>query len=527
MMDGSKRVKLLPSQKENLYLFLIFAVAFVIRLIHLNSYTSYPAFDLPLGGHAAYVKTALKIISGDILGGKEIFYDNSPIYSYILAGIFKIFGIDFYAVRFLQILIGSINCCLIALISQYCFGMTAALIAGAIAAFYGPFIFYDAEIIVLSWVLFFCLISIVIILRNGIGRGHKLSLAGFFMGCAVMGRPGLILFPALLFLYFIFSENSLKVAQRLRAYAWFCIGVFVIPGLFIARNYAVSGEILFLNPSGGHNFYFGHHKGANPIFNENLNFRGAILLKYREKAEADLKRPLSTREVSNYWYRKGFTFIIENPGEELKLMLKKMLFFFNDTEMPTYFNYYFNRNYSVVLKNWILTFGLIFPLSTLGLVSTLRRGRELMVLHLFFLTSFLSVLIIFVISRVRIPAIPVFIVFAGVGVLTVIEWCKDAKFKPLILAGLFMAPLYWMTFTPLAHLNYADPHNHLGAVYWHKGKIPEAERSFVRALELNQGFEYPLLNLVNMFRQQGDIQKEAMYRNWYEDWKQRYKPNRF
>lgn len=421
-MDQPKRVKLLSAKKETLYLFLIFAVAFVIRLIHLNSYTSYPPFDLPLGGHAAYVKTALKIISGDILGGKEIFYDNSPIYSYILAGIFKIFGIDFYGVRFLQIIIGSVNCCLIALIARHYFGMTAALIAGAIAAFYGPFIFYDAEIIVLPWVLFFCLISIVIILRNGLGRGHKLCPAGFFIGCAVMGRPNLILFPALLLLYFVFGKKGLKISHRIRSYAWFCIGVFVIPGLFMARNYAESGEIVFLNPSGGHNFYFGHHKGASPIFNENLNFRGAILLKYREKAEADLKRPLSTREVSSYWYRKGITFIVENPGEELKLMLKKMLFFFDDTEMPTYFNYYFNRNYSVVLKNWVLTFGLIFPLSILGFVLALRRIRELMVLHLFFLTSFLSVLVIFVISRLRIPAIPVFIIFAGVGILTIIEW---------------------------------------------------------------------------------------------------------
>lgn len=526
-MDWSKRVKLLPPKKGTLYLFLVFAVAFAIRLIHLNSYTSYPAFDLPLGGHAAYVKTALKIISGDIYGGREIFYDNSPIYSYILAGIFKIFGIDFYAVRFFQIIIGSINCYLIGLIARHYFGIRAGLISGGIASIYGPLIFYDAEIIVLPWVVFFCLVSMVIIIRNRLGTWPRTCLAGLLLGAAIMGRPNLILFPALLALYFIFGKSHLRAALRIRSYAWLLVGVIIIPGLFMARNYAVSREIFFLNPSGGPNFYFGHHKGASPIFSENLNFGGAILLKYREKAEADLKRSLSPKEASDYWYKKGLRFIIENPGEELKLMLKKTLFFLNDTEMPTYFNYYFNRDYSVVLKNWVLTFGLIFPLSMLGFVSTLRRGRELMVLHLFFLTSFLSVLIIFVISRLRIPAIPVFIVFAGVGILTVIEWCKDAKFKPLVLAGLFMAPLYWMTFTPLAHLNYADPHNHLGAVYWHKGKIPEAERSFLKALELNQGFEYPLLNLVNMFRQQGDIQKETMYRNWYEDWKQRYKPNSF
>jgi len=144
----------------------------------------------------------------------------------------------------------------------------------------------------------------VIIIRNGLGRGLRMCLAGFFIGAAVMGRPNLVLFPALLLLYFIFWRKDLKIGYRLGSYVWFCIGVFVIPGLFLARNYAVSGEIVFLNPSGGHNFYFGHHKGASPVFGEEPKSRGAILLKYREKAEADLKRPLSPKEVSNYWYKR-------------------------------------------------------------------------------------------------------------------------------------------------------------------------------------------------------------------------------
>lgn len=521
MRNQSETVQESSDRRNTLYLFLVFAVAFAIRLIHLNSYTSYPPFDVPLGGHAAYVKTAFKILGEDILGGTEIFFDNSPIYPYILAGMFKTFGIDFYAVRLVQILIGSINCCLIALIARHYFGKTAALVSGGIAALYGPFIFYDAEIIVLPWVVCFCLVSILIIMRDEQAGAKKMCLAGFFVGAAIMGRPNMVLFPALLVLYFLFDKNGLGVAHRVRSYACFCIGVLIMPGLFMARNYAVSGEVLFLNPSGGHNFYFGHHKGASPTFNEELRFTGAILLKYQEKAEADLKRPLSSKEVSGYWYKKGLRFIIENPNEELKLMLKKTQFFFNDVEMPTYFNYYFNRNYSAVLKHPVLTFGLVFPLSVLGFAVTLRKSRELMVLHLFFLTSFLSVLIIFVISRLRIPAIPIFIILAAVGILAVIGWCKERAAKPLVLSGILIALLFWITFTPLAQLNYADPYNKLGVVYWCKGKIPEAERSFLKALEFRPDFEYPLLNLVKMFSQQKNIEKETKYREMYNTWKQR------
>jgi hypothetical protein len=411
-----------------------------------------------------------------------------------------------------------------ALFTRTSWQTTAALVSGGIAALYGPFIFYDAEIIVLSWVVFFCLVSILIIMRNKQAGAKKMCLAGFFIGAAIMGRPNMVLFPALLVLYFLFGKNGLKVTHRIRSYSWFCIGVFIIPGLFMVRNYAVSGEVLFLNPSGGHNFYFGHHKGANPAFGEELKFSGAILMKYKEKAEADLKRPLSSKEVSDYWYKKGLRFIIENPGEELKLMLKKTHFFFNDVEMPTYFNYYFNRNFSAVLKHSVLSFGLVFPLSVLGFAVTLRRSRELMVLHLFFLTSFLSVLIIFLISRLRIPAIPILIIFAAVGIFAVIGWCKEKAVKPLVLSGILMGLLYWMTFTPLAQLNYADPYNKLGVVYWCKAKIPEAERSFLKALESRPDFEYPLLNLVKMFSQQKDIEKETKYREMHNTWKQRHGP---
>ena len=522
-MNISDLINRYKPENRSFPIIIVFAIAFIIRIIHLNSYTSYPAFDFPVGGHTGYIMMALKILDGDILGGTEIFYDNSPIYYYILAGMFKIFGIDFYAIRFVQILIGSLNCYLIALIAFHYFGLTAALVSGIIAAFYGPFIFYDAEIIVLPWVLFFCLLAILIIVKNNAFRNIYWVYSGILIGAAVMGRPNLILFPVLLLLYFLYGKAFKKnLPQRLRSYVWLCMGILLFPSIFLIRNYAVSGEVHFLNPSAGHNFYFGHKKDASPYFNESLIFRGAILLKYKEIAESHEKRTLTAGEVSDYWHKKGLANIMAHPYDEFKLALKKTLYFFSDQVMPTYFNYYFNRNYSVVLKRCALTFGFIFPLAILGFFLTRENASKLMVIYLFFLTSFFSVILIFVIERLRIPGVPVVIIFSSIGLIHIFKKCMEKAFKPLILAAIIIAPLYWMTFTPLVHMNYAHNYNLIGVALWQKGHIQEAEKAFLEALNKESGFEFPLLNLIQMFDEMGDKAKENAYREKHETLKDRF-----
>ncbi|MDM8542401.1 glycosyltransferase family 39 protein [Desulfococcaceae bacterium HSG9] len=489
----------------------------------MNCYIANPAFDFPLGGYAAYVKTALIILEGDILGGDHIFYDNSPIYSYILAALFKLFGIDFYVVRFIQILLGSLNCCLIAFLARHFFGITPSFIAGLIASFFGPLIFYDAEIIVLSWVVCFCLIALIILVTSKIENQGKIFIAGIFIGFAIMGRPNLILFPILMIFYFIFHNTCSNLSKRVKTYSLLWMGILVIMSPFIIRNYAVSGEIIFLNPSGGHNFYLAHHPDATPYFSEQYRYKGAIYLKYKEIAESEMQRPLSSKETSAFWYKRGLSFIFANPLMELKFIWEKAKFFFNDLEMPTYFNYYFSKNYSFILKYGVISFGFILPLSVLGFISTIHRHKELLPLYLFFLTTFFSVLIIFVISRLRIPAIPVLIIFAGYGIFTVIKWLQFRAYKPLGLAVAISALLYIVTFIPLTKIGYAGNYNHTGVIQWQKGNISEAEGCFLKALELQGNYEYALLNLIRMYELHGDSEKEAAYRQQYKTWQEKYK----
>ena len=65
-----------------------------------------------------------------------------------------------------------------------------------------------------------------------------------------------------------------------------------------------------------------------------------------------------------------------------------------------------------------------------------------------------------------IAGVPVVIIFSSIGLIHIFKKCMEKVFKPLLLYGLIMAPLYWMTFTPLVHMKDAHNYNLIGVALW-------------------------------------------------------------
>ena len=84
---------------------LIFAVAFAIRLVHIWQITPSPFFDVLLGDARGYDEWARRLAAGDWIGS-EVFYQ-APLYPYFLGLLYKIFGRDLLIVRICQAAIGS------------------------------------------------------------------------------------------------------------------------------------------------------------------------------------------------------------------------------------------------------------------------------------------------------------------------------------------------------------------------------------------------------------------------------------
>ena len=86
----------------------IFTFALLVRAAYLKQLQASPLWgDLPVDlGY--YRDWALRIAAGDWIG-KEVF-EQSPLYAYFLAIVFKIFGAGLLMPRLIQILIGSATC---------------------------------------------------------------------------------------------------------------------------------------------------------------------------------------------------------------------------------------------------------------------------------------------------------------------------------------------------------------------------------------------------------------------------------
>src|SRR5688572_25138527 len=122
----------------------IFGLAYAVRLIFLLQIARSPFFDFMHLDPLYYHEWALRIAAGDWIG-TEVF-EMSPLYSYLLAAFILVFGDDLWLLRLLQIGIGSLTCVLTWRLTDRLFGKAAGIAAGVGCALYGPFLFYEGQV---------------------------------------------------------------------------------------------------------------------------------------------------------------------------------------------------------------------------------------------------------------------------------------------------------------------------------------------------------------------------------------------
>ena len=507
-----KSKKFDTSFKKNKFFFplVIFILAFLVRFVYLTQIkASLPSFYAPSMDELYHDTWAQKIASGDWIGSEPFF--KGPLYVYLLALIYKVFGHTYYLPRFLQIIMGSGSCVLIFLIARKLFNRTVGIISGIMAGFCATLIFYDGELMSESLTIFLDLAFIYWVCSSSEKSSLKRWLAcGAVMGLSAIARPNILIFiPVICLWMFFYFKDKLKSKEILHRWTIFCLGVLLLVFPVTLRNYLVGKDLVLIGWQGGYNFYLGNNPEASgwSVTAAQIDvtwfggYKDAIRL-----AEEETGRRLKPSEISSFWYKKGFDFIRNYPGRWMGLMLNKIIYFWKGYEIPNDKNFYFYKNFSS-LFNLLLTksvlylpFGVIGPLSILGMVIGLRNWRRYLLLYLFVLSYAISVVIFFVCSRFRMPVIPLLIIFGSFSIWWLLEKIKKKNLVDLAISFsvLFILMLWLNTgrekiFTE--DQQNAQDHFNLAMSYQNLGKVGLAIQEYQSTLRYDPGFANAYNNL--------------------------------
>ena len=499
-MSAPKQEGWIPEGVTPRMLIAVGVTAFLLRLLHTQSLLGDPLFYNPLGGNVVFLLSAERIAGGALLP-EGAFTANSPLYPYLLAVIFKCFGVgSYYAVRLVGAAVDSGTCVLVALLAARHFGVTAGWAAGFLLALYAPSVFFAAELAPVPFTLF--LLTLGILLLGGGAHWRTFAAAGLALGLATAMRPNLLLAGVLALA--VPWARGLAGGRRLAAALALGLAIGIAPVSFM--NLAASGHFSLLTLSGGHNLYIGHNPAAQPQYFLPAALDGDIFESMKGLAEDVEGREFRPEEVSGYYTRRAVSHVLSHPREEAVLTGKRALLLWNDFEATTYANMDYHRWYSPVLR-WTPTFAVLFALALPGFF--LAWGRRRYHLWIPLIVAGFSVLAFFYIARLRIVMVPSLAVFAGGTVGQVVLLVRSRRWQTVSVVGLLCFLGFGVAKVPLLASDPSNDWNKAGGVLRVMERFEEAEAALIRAKEINPENPNTYRNLAVLYRQLGRAEEAA------------------
>ncbi|MFC1804620.1 ArnT family glycosyltransferase [Candidatus Omnitrophota bacterium] len=350
-----------------------------------------------------YDNLAVSIVSGnglsEIINGKRIrSMHRMPLYPMFLAGIYTVFGHNYFAVKIIQAILGAFLCLIIYFITSQIYSKTTALLAALIVAIYKPFIsgfnYYGGPGYLLSEYFYMFILGITFLIAMFfLRKENKIfgALFGLTMGLAILTRPEFALYPILLLVYF-FCLVKFSIKKVFRRYLIIYIFIVLTLAPWVARNYMIEKKFIPLTTHGGLIFWHGNNSLARGgMVNMPPGYQEAI-----QRLEG-----ISEAEQSKVFLKKGLNYLANNPKVIPKLFIKKVLVHWAPFEQGFRL---FNVYYAIILLFAAVTF-LFF----------IKYSRPEIILLVIFLSTTLVTIITAGDPRYRYPYEPFLIIFAAFG----------------------------------------------------------------------------------------------------------------
>ena len=390
-MDVSVQDKL-----HTIFLIILFFILVIFRLAFFSQLDKYPGYVNYLfpDDQEYYHKTAFAISEGNFLGHRGLI-QRSPGYVYFTGFLYLLSGNNTKLVLGFQAFLGVLTGLLIYLIGRNVFNKYIGLYAAFFYAFYLPVLCYESALLMCSLITFLMTLGFFLFIMGSLRRSNLLfCLAGLALGWAFVCRPNNLLLAVILVAYLLFRKKE----YGLKPVGFYVLGFSVFYVLVIIRNVCAGVNPFSITTQGQLVLLAGHARDAigtgwlrsqteQSILSDNI-------FVYLKKLIIEIGTHFP------YW---------------LKIQLIKCYGYFFNYEFPQFIDYYIMREIIPFLNIPFVSFGIICPLALFGAGVIIKKRKEKFsgLLVVYFFGFFISVVIFYVISRFRQPAMPFFCVLAG------------------------------------------------------------------------------------------------------------------
>ena len=291
----------------------------------------------------------------------------APLYPFLLAGLYALFGHHYTVVLGVQVLVGGLSALVVAMLGQRLFGeVVPAVVAGCLFACHPLLIFATGLLYSETLYLFLLLLFTFSCLKmvGGLGRKGWAVVAGVLLGTSVLMKPNLLLFPLALVFWLWFALQDFRRALVLGGLVALVMAAVVLPWTF--RNYRVSGALIPVSANAGLNLWQGNHPDAE----------GAAY----PLDQVDPLEDYSEVERDQIYRQWALQQIRSDPKRFLTLIPRKVGKFFAPLETS-------NRGRLPLRFAFLVDWGwaAFLGLAAWGLLRTVSRSREWVLIYLLIL----------------------------------------------------------------------------------------------------------------------------------------------
>ncbi len=416
------------------WLALLFLAALLFRLLNLWL-MSENAYLLKPRGDALYnLQWARELAITGFSPGTA--YHQAPLYPHILGVALRFLPHPLWTMRLLQVLLGSLVPLLLALAAyRVCRHRFAAIFIGVLAAFYGPFAFYDSLLLKESVGVFLLSLFLFLAVRDL----DRPTLWGCFSSGLVLGifwmvreNAPLLSLPVLGFHLLAGGFRRPTLGRRILLSGLFALGTVVFTGANVASSLWGNGEFARPVVMSGVNFYLGNHPDSDGFYRP-MEFQTGNVMSEVEEFQREAARKfgetMDPGRTGLYFWSKSLSFIRTQPLRWLWLQAKKFLIFWNAYEIPDNYDIRFTSHFLPYL-GYAPGFTLVAVLGLLGLALGEQNSHRLLFAALIGIYS-VSVALFFVYARYRLFVVPMLLISSSLAVREFLGRLEQGQWKKL------------------------------------------------------------------------------------------------